>query len=413
MIKKTKGLSIKCLKCKSQVTSKCGLSGRNKSTCEFQDKHRYNAVIVIPNTSGVRRTKILTARTYADAMIEIEEYRKQLESNGWQHVQVHKKSNYLYQFMAEYLNEMDGNAPAYRSRLRSANHIGDITRVFKEFREAIRKSGLVFEILKPTDINEDHLEIFYQFMVDQNYSIAYKNRKVVLMRGLFNFLQRKSIVFNNPFNLIQTQKVEGKDIQTISKSEFEAILEIMSEDNGYDFANKTNLCKSWMKVAFKIALFTGLRREELLTIRFSDIVEVNGIELIKVANLKVNRIMTGNDSGRNKFIPISVELRKVLEECGYNINKGKDILIIPRDENSSLYHCKNLMSRAFTHFSRLITAKEMKFAVLRKTYLTRLFGELGPNAKLFSGSSSDDVLKNHYLSQSLMMSNIGDFKVFQ
>jgi hypothetical protein len=35
----------------------------------------------------------------------------------------------------------------------------------------------------------------------------------------------------------------------------------------------------------------------------------------------------------------------------------------------------------------------------------------GPNAKLFTGSSSDEVLKNHYLSKAYMAANLEDFTV--
>lgn len=48
-----------------------------------------------------------------------------------------------------------------------------------------------------------------------------------------------------------------------------------------------------MKDAFIVALETGLRREEFITLQFSDVMENENGELafLQVENLKVNRIL--------------------------------------------------------------------------------------------------------------------------
>lgn len=39
-------------------------------------------------------------------------------------------------------------------------------------------------------------------------------------------------------------------------------------------------------------------------------------------------------------------------------------------------------------------------------------GIKGPNAKLFTGHTNDQVLKDHYLSSAYIAGNLGDFSVF-
>jgi hypothetical protein len=71
----------------------------------------------------------------------------------------------------------------------------------------------------------------------------------------------------------------------------------------------------------------------------------------------------------------------------------------------------DLLSRCFAHYIKLATDRPLEFGVLRKTFITRLTMAAGPNAKLFTGSSSDVVLKNHYLFTAFMAANLDDFTV--
>jgi integrase len=411
--KVTKGIHVKCLQCKRQVSAKCGLTGRKASSCPHPDKHRYNVVVVVPNSGGVRKSKILAARTYPVAIIEAQEFRKELSSNGWQPVKKRKEAVYLFEFMAEYLNELEGNTHEFKVRHRSSDHISDVTRVFKEFREAVRSGGFVFEIIKPQDVSDSHLALFHDAMKEKGISQAYFNRKIVLLRGLYNWLHRsRGIVISNPFNRIQTKKTLKKDIRLITREQFSKVIAVTTEENGYD-THMSNMYRSWLVTSFYLGLFTGVRREELLTLRFSNIVQINGVSMFQISNLKVNRIMSGSDEGRSKYIPITSEIQQFLNNhCDFEENKNSDKLIIPRDETGSLYHAKNLMSRAFSHFSR-VAGYDLKFGVLRKTYLSKLFQIAGPNAKLFSGSSSEEVLRNHYLSESYAISKLEDFKILE
>ena len=72
---------------------------------------------------------------------------------------------------------------------------------------------------------------------------------------------------------------------------------------------------------------------------------------------------------------------------------------------------KGLLSRAFSHFNSFTDNQPMKFGVLRKTYITKLTIAAGPNAKLFTGSSSDEVLTGHYLSMAYIAASLDDFEV--
>ena len=65
-------------------------------------------------------------------------------------------------------------------------------------------------------------------------------------------------------------------------------MKVVTYENGFD-ARKKNLYKDWLVPMYRLAIETGGRREELVTIQWSDIVNLdNSNKLIfRVDNLKV------------------------------------------------------------------------------------------------------------------------------
>ncbi|MHB8261898.1 MAG: tyrosine-type recombinase/integrase [Bacteroidia bacterium] len=199
----------------------------------------------------------------------------------------------------------------------------------------------------------------------------------------------------------------------MTKTEFEKLLTVISRKNSFDAKTKKYMYRDWLIPAYRLALETGLRREELLTLSWSDIVPIDGDKLVcKIDNLKVNRIMAGRSQGeRLKYIPVTKGLLSLLNELGYAQKKNAVAYIIERPVKQELKQAMDLLSRCFAHFIKFATDRPLEFGVLRKTFITRLTMAAGINAKLFTGSSSDQVLKNHYLSTAYMAANLEDFTV--
>ena len=73
--------------------------------------------------------------------------------------------------------------------------------------------------------------------------------------------------------------------------------------------------ETWMVNAFKLFLLVGGRREEVLSLKWSDIIQGNnGVLFFKYRNLKVERL--GDKNTPKKYSPINEDLMMLLKEMG-------------------------------------------------------------------------------------------------
>ena len=151
--------------------------------------------------------------------------------------------------------------------------------------------------------------------------------------------------------------------------------------------------------AFSMGLYTGLRREELFSLKWSDIKrEAGGNLLIVVPNLKVKRIT--KKEFRPKYIPVYQHLLDFLKSIGLDAKIGIDEYIICPNREVKMNTLKDCTSRAFTHYyaKACPDAKEtLCFKSLRKTYLTYLSKYVGSDAIYLSSHASETTLEKHYL----------------
>tara|TARA_R110002072_G_scaffold238939_1_gene396654 strand:+ start:50668 stop:51939 length:1272 start_codon:yes stop_codon:yes gene_type:complete len=411
------GIKVKCLKCKYQVSAKCGATGNPISSCENKHQHRYNLIVCVPNTPGARRTRILQTKDFNEALVELTKFREELLVLGFHKQKITKVENKttLNYFMTAYLDAVSGvNTPVILIRERSKQHIGDSLRAFKRFRTSLKNAGYHFDGMSPRDIKDEEVSIYHEYLLnDLKLGERSYNKHMGIMKTLFNWIRRVKDRDDvpNTFNHLQLNTVKTH-VSIINKTEFEKILDAITVENSRHEPSGKYYYRDWLKPAYKLGLQTGLRREELLTLKWSDIVPVDdGKHVCRIPNLKVNRLMRGRTSKEHmKYIPVTKSLLSLLKELGYDQHKESDDRIIDRPDQS-LEQAKGLLSRAFSHFNSFTDNRPMKFGVLRKTFITKLTIAAGPNAKLFTGSSSEAVLTGHYLSMAYIAANLDDFEV--
>jgi integrase len=373
-------------------------------------------VVCVPNNPGARRTRILQTTNFNEALVELTKFKEELEAQGYhkQNISKSKNDTTLNYFMTAYLDAISGvNVPAILVRNRSKQHIGDTLRAFKRFRTSLTNAGYHFDMMSPNDVKDEEVSIYHEYLLNEmKLSLRSYSKHMSILKTLFNWIKRvKDYDVPNTFCHVQLQAVKTH-VSIINKAEFEKILDAINVENSRHEASGKYYYRDWLKPAYRLALETGLRREELLEIQWDHIVSVgDGKHVLKVPNLKVNRLMRGRSSKEHmKYIPVTKSLLSLLKELGYDQHKESDDRIIDRP-NQSLEQAKGLLSRTFSHFNSFTDNQPMKFGVLRKTYITKLTIAAGPNAKLFTGSSSDEVLKNHYISTAFVAANLDDFEV--
>jgi integrase len=413
------GVSVKCLQCKCNVTDKCGLTKKNVKYCQHIDKHRYNLTVCIPGTENKRRLKILDTTNFETALIEMQKFRSELKTQGYHKVKTNTKSvtaPTLLDFATAYLNSMSGeNTPAILIRLKSQSHIDDCQRAIFRFGMVLKKAGYCYETIKLEEISDTEVSLYHEYLLNElKLKPRTYNKHIAAMRTLYTWATRvKDYKGSNPFNHVELRNQITKEKNIITKEEFDKLLSVVKYENGFDARNK-NLYKDWLPAAYRLAVETGLRREELMTLKYSDVVQLDNNKLVfRISNLKVNRIRNGEDDGNYiKNIPVTKSLMQLLMDLGYSEKQNTDAYIIDRQEGTELSYMMDLLSRSFTHFIKLATNRKIEFKDLRKTYITHLTMALGSNSKIFTGHSNDDILKVSYLSNAFMAGKLSDFKMF-
>jgi integrase len=366
--------------------------------------------------------KILETRNFDEALIELNEFKKEIKASSYQkpiEVKTVEVKNTLVELCADYLDFQSGiNVPPHLIRNRSNEHINDCGRTLKRFCESLKLKKYNLETLPITAISDDEVGVFHEYLYSAfNPSKSSYNRQFRVMKAFITWvIDYKGIQMFNPFKKVELKTII-KDKTIITKGEYEKLLEMVNYENGfveYGVGKRSNLYFDWLVPAFRLGLETGCRREELVTMKWNNLVELEkGKFIIVLDNLKVNRILLGKDEGeKTKSIPVTHGLMQLLIELGFGEKIGSDDYILSRPaELTDSYVMRNI-SRAFSHFIKLTTDKPLNFKNLRKTYITMLVMKLGDKAKIFTGHSDDEVLANHYISSAWVAGGLTDFKVF-
>lgn len=415
------GVKIKCLKCKWQVSEKCQLKKSRINSCKYKDKHRFHFVVCVPNTNSDRITQISNAKTFDEAMVEYLKFKEQLKLNSYQKLKIDmttKPNGSFVPLITEYLDCLSGvNTFSHLIRKRSKSHISESRKVIERFCMILKRLGYNINIIQLDVIRDREIGYFHEYLTNElKLSRTSVNKHFVIMKSFVNWvIKYKMLDVKNYFSKAQLifQKTE-KTI--ITQKEFEDLIEATTYENGWGFhsGEKRNHFKKWLPFAFRLALHTGTRMEELVNLRWCNIIELeSGVQVIKIDNLKVNRILTGYDKGEHlRYIPMTKSLLRLLIEMGYNEKKNTNQYILDTEVYLSKEYKIRFISRSFGHYIKIVSKRKIQFKDLRKTYITRLSMLLGENTKMFSGHADTEVLKNHYISSKYIVGNLKDFDVF-
>jgi len=416
------GLKVFCSKCNRQVSKSCGETKKGINSCQNTDKHSFKAVVHIPMSGHKRRTRLLQSREVDEAVKEMAEYTKELKEADYQPsyiINKFRKENLLVELCKDYIDFIEGiNTPEHLKRNRNEQHKKEIVRVLLRFNTSLKRKGYNLETLIIDRINDAEVGVFHNYLIqDLKLGRATYNRYIIVLRGFYKWLKaHKGKELIDPFSKIELRKPKTTQ-KIITNEEFKALISVVNKKNGKTEgeSEKRNRYKPYLVNGFKLGLYSGCRREELARLKWNNIIELEkGVEVIKISNLKVNRIMTGEDTGEyQRYIPMTKSLKLFLISVGYDNKKGKDEYILEREEGVNLQYFMDSLSRGFAHYFKQVSDRGLHFKDLRKTYITRMTEQLGTSAKVFTGHTNDEVLKSHYIASEYTAAKLNDLDLFR
>jgi integrase len=365
--------------------------------------------IHISGTKNKKVTKVLKSRDYKDAVSEAILIEKELKANNYQKVKTSCSGNdySIVDAVIRYNQYLSGN-------YEFAQHVKDVSKGHKD--ECIRfctyfcnsfKGAKNIEITRIVDVTKNDVARFYLWANSHFGSEVSFNKCMGALKAFFKFLiDIEEINMKNPFESYTSKKKIKKNIETLTKDEFENIISAIDTANPIvklgGKGEKKNLYRFYLKDGFKLFLLTGGRREEVVDLKWSDIlITIEGTKFFKIDNKKVNR-QKGSDA-YVKYLPINQDLFELLIKLGYNEKKTtSDFILFPERKVKSIT-IMNDLSKAFTHYKKEAgITKSISLKNLRKTYITWLRLAMGKDTGLLTSHGGEQVLLDHYIDSTIL-----------
>lgn len=420
------GLTVYCNRCKATVTDICKETGQTLRKCKFGEYHKFKAVIYVPNKKNQRITKVLKTRDIYEAIQEATRLEKDIKEGDYLEKRNHSPEEkpdapaLLIHCFAKYISYLQGEGvPSQFRKERSLAHIKDVEHAFILFMEAIKEERKDWEQITIDELNDEIIGHIYDYFEVKNYSARTRNKYYSYGVSFLKWWQDDYYPIRNWFSRI-TRHEEVHNPQSISLEEFNCLLKIISPEGGIkEYQSKSkptrNYYKPYLKSSFQLGLLTGLRREELINLKWGNIQhdETGQPSYIKVEDYKSNRITKREVNKKYKFVPISSELGKLLNEFReINEYQNDDFILAPEIQKSRTKSMADSLSRGFSHFyEQLNTGKELTFKSLRKSYITAL-KQYTFNPKDISGHSDNHVVEKHYIDREQVALSMKDFQLF-
>lgn len=418
--KNVRGLFVFCNQCKSKAKPHLTPSAK----CNHPiDKQHFKAILTIPGAKSVR-TKILSTNL-DDAIKEMIDFENELKANSFQTqkteekqvIKTHLLLDCVYLYMDFLTNK---NVNVYQKKERSHAHVKQVELYIIRFLDSLKINGVNINGFDIRQLNEKHADYFYNYLNKNEMANRTFNRHIDTVSEFFNYLiKNKSYDLVNNFapNLFPRRRINARiDIVTIK--EFKKLLELVGYENGKetlkDGTNKYHYY-DWIKQAFELGLFSGRRRDEIINMTFSDIVEENGKPLyIKTEDYKYNLRNNLKREEEKKFIivPVIKDLHLFLQKIGYEKYKGTSRYLIAPDSERTRATLKDDMSKSFTHYyNQLKTGKQLSFKHLRKTYITLLNNYTNGHADIITGHSGQGIIMKNYHDKKVFNEVVNDFSM--
>jgi integrase len=410
--KRLPGMSYWCKNCRSVRSETCGENGEPISKCDHANQLCWKSTVWLPDKTT--RSKLLTGTTKEELFEQaiafkkkvLAEYRNKFQ--GFNAAAQTGKLDYkdisvdglIAKFMAFLSNE---NVHKQKQGHRNEKTRNEVLGSLKHLVIGLKNNKQDTSKLKAANIDDDHVEMFYKYIEDLRLGNRMYNKLMSHARRCWQYgIDHLKIAMPNIFNTVETKPLHYEPVAFPHRL-LDPLLEVVKKENGEGKDKngwKRDYYYEFVRDAFLVASETGLRRDELTALKYSNIIiEKDGRACIKIENMKVNAIE--GRSGTNlkyTYVPISNRLLNFLEGHDYKNKIGNDEFIIAPDVIQKREEfLPNIFTKSFTHFIQHIPHDEkLNFKSFRKSFITAVAMKFN-QAIAVTGHSNPKTILTHYV----------------
>ena len=377
------GLHIVCKKCQRNIE----VTHTPYNGCHHPiERQRYKAMFRI---NGRRLTKDLVSLEYDAAIKELLLWKEQL-ANPIRFKPVEKAKEDQFNLFtdcilmfSDWLENVD--VPKHEQKKRSPKYIGETVGYVVRFKDFLKANGYNVNVLTIYEVDRFAIGKYYDFLERTTKSESAFNHNIRALKNFFNFLEaEKQYAIVNPVRKAKL-KCENPDPISIADDDFLKLLSVVTEKDSVELCKngkKRNRYRTWTRASFELAAYTGMRLEEVATLKYSDIKlnQYGELDYLEGIDLKYQRANNWDSTKPNKLVPIPItpELEDLLNRLNYKQNLGADKYLIDGDCKMNRSSLAKEMSHSFTFYRRKAGFSD-SFSIkhLRKTFLTKLESQTG------------------------------------
>lgn len=381
--KKFTGLHVVCKKCNKLIE----VSQDTYKGCKHPfDRQKYKAIL---RQDGSRKTRDLKALEYDEAIKELLDFKHELSNPIRFIVEVPKvevKIELLkdcIMMFADWLENID--VPRHQQRPRTSGYITTTVQYIVRFSKFLEDNKFDLNKFKIYDLNDAIVGKYYDYLDETCNMASTHNHNTKALKNFNNFLiNHKGFNLPNYFGKIKL-KYENMNPTSIKDDDFKKILGVISGENSIEIhpnGRRKNMYRPYTKDAIELVAYTGMRIEETMVLKFSDIVLDNdgNIQHLVGTDLKFERAHNWNNTKEPKkvLIPCTKELESLLIRLNYKENLGADKYLIAGDEKILRKTIAVQLSDSFTFYrNKAQISNKFTLKHLRKTFLTKLHIKTG------------------------------------
>ncbi|GEM04961.1 site-specific integrase [Halolactibacillus miurensis] len=223
--------------------------------------------------------------------------------------------------------------------------------------------------MKIKDIKPIHVQNFYNGLIEEQLTTSFVRTLHNLISSIFKYAHRYDYIKVNIMDKVDAPIPKAKEMHTWTLEEVNTFLELAKDYDTY--------------IIYYLAIYTGMRRGEILGLRWKDIdFDNNKIHVTQNLVLVNNEMKIQEPKTKGSKRQIALTSAEMLELKKHRIKKAFETDLVVSTSIGTPYHPRNLL-RNFNTLLDKCNVTKIRFHDLRHTHATLML-KLGENPKVVS-----------------------------